>query len=491
MNGGEKVLVIRIESLKNPDIYRVVQVNDQLTFFDFDTIISTAFMIEEENEIIFYSVRLKGKDNDQFIPLYENDFSTYDSLEETVDDWFVELGDEMKYVNEAGIQLKLTLENMLEIEGLEDSIIEGKGDLFSKRKNIEIDKLNKMLQRERELDELLFEDAANSFAQFLPPDYLTLFQVADELKKLKPWNYFENGDIVAIQLGGMKFFVSVMGAGGQEYGLMMYDEEIGYHSLEKIITGAQSNEDFTVELSALTVNYLDRDELEKDDYELIKEQGLSFRGKKNWISFRTYDPGLFPAHPDFEDVEVMIDLIKAMISITTMRMNGWAYPSVAINEFPFFDVRDDGEIELLGIIQMERLENTTIEIEINDLEIMKVKKKPKSALQAEFDCLYLPFPVSEQGERPIYPLINIIVDHSTGAVLANEVIPFPKHSFVQQQLFWKVLKEMPSLPSKIYVTKETQHILKPLAKLVGIELVVSELPKIKDLKEMLYINPPF
>lgn len=485
------MLEIRMESLENPNIYRIVQVNEQLTFFDFDTIIMIAFMIGNEDETTFHSVRLKGKRNHQFIPLYSEDFSSFDSLEEAVGDWFIELGDEIHYVNEGDIKLKLVLENILEIDEMEDSIIEGKGDLFSNRKNIDIDELNNRLQHERELDEFLFEEAMNSFEQFIPTDYKTLFQVADELKKLKPWNYFENGDIIAIQLADMKFFVSVMGAGGQEYGLMIYDEDFGYASLEKIITGAPLTKDFSIEMSALTVNYVDRDELEKDDYDLIKEHGLTFRGKKNWIAFRTYDPGLVPVHPDFEDVEIMIDVIKVMIAITKMRMNGWTYPNVAINEYPLFNVRDDEDIELLGILKMERIENLGIEIEINYLEIAKMKKKPKNMKPIELEYFYLPYPVADQGERPLYPVINVMVDNSTGAVIANEVIPFPKHSFVQQQFFWQMLMGMPALPSKIFVAKETERILKPLAKLVGIELLVSDLPNIQDLKEIMYNYPPF
>ena len=99
--------------------------NGQLTFWDLDTIISVAFMIEDEDDVIFHSVRLNGKKSDEVIPLYSEEFAQFDSLEEMIGDWFVELGDEIRYVNEAGIQLKLTLGNVLEMEGLADSIIEG------------------------------------------------------------------------------------------------------------------------------------------------------------------------------------------------------------------------------------------------------------------------------------------------------------------------------------------------------------------------------
>lgn len=103
----------------------------------------------------------------------------------------------------------------------------------------------------------------------------------------------------------------------------------------------------------------------------------------------------------------------------------------------------------------------------------------------------MPYAVDGEDERPLYPLINIIVNHTTGEVIHHEIVPFPKHSFVQQLLFWNMLKDLAVLPSKIFVSAEVCRILMPVAKLVGIELVVSELPNVDEFKVMLKFNPPF
>lgn len=477
---------IRIESVKKPDIYRVIQVSPMMLLYDLDQIIATAFMIEDEDEINLQSVILNGQKNNRYIPLYSDDFY---SFEETVGDLFKKVDDEMLYFSESGIELKLTLEQLLEIEGLSNSIIEGRGDLFSKEQAVNIAELNRVLQLEEELEEQLFAEFMGEVHNDSSPDYEALLNVAAELNKMKPWNYFENGDIIAIQLEEMKYFVSVMGAGGQEYGLKMYDEVFGYASLEKILANMPHTDDFSLDISALTINYVNRDELDKEDYQLIKEQGLTFRGKKNWISLRRFEPGFVPTDPDEIDTDDMIEIVKIMIGVTKMSMDGWKYPDVPLNVFPLFEMDDDETIHLVGHIQMDRIEQVPIEIEVNELEIKKIKKKQKSALEIELEYFYLQSVTVNEDEQLIYPLIQVIVDHSTGQVIGNEIIPFPKHSFIQQQLFLEMLKEFPVRPEKILVNEETKRILEPVAKLVGLELVTSALPNIKNLKEMLKMYP--
>lgn len=478
------MLQIRMNCLDKPNVFRLVQVNNDLTIFDLDTVVSSAFEIIDEEDVTFLSVRRHGKKNDEEIILYSED-DEYDSLEEEVGEWFTNLGDEMHYISEAGVEIKMTLEQIVDIEGLENSILGGEGHLFSKCKKVDLDELNFLLQQSLLLTEI------DDLEQLLPPDYLGLFEVADELKKLKPWEYFENDEIIALQIEDMTYFVSVMGAGGQEFGLMMYDDEEGYASLEAILSGKPLSDDFSYGMSALTVNYVDRDELDKQDYELTKECGFSFRGKKNWITFRTYNPGLAPDIPQFVDVELMKAIIVAMMDVTHKRQNGWHYPPIMLNQFPAFRVEEDGAIEWEGILTVEKKNNQPIEVEINDIELAQVKKKPKSSYQFEFDLFYMPFPVSENGERPIYPVITVVADRGTQQIIGQDMIPFPKTTHMQQSIFWNLLKELSMKPAKFYVTKEMKQALQPVAKLAGIELVVSQLPIIKEFKYMMGQQQPF
>ena len=89
-----------------------------------------------------------------------------------------------------------------------------------------------------------------------------------------------------------------MGAGALEYGLLLYDEQLGYTSLMEVLKQEPLSEDYAINLSALVINFVDREDLDEEDYSLIKENGFSFRGDNNWIQFRSYFPGVFPTIPD-------------------------------------------------------------------------------------------------------------------------------------------------------------------------------------------------
>lgn len=475
---------IRISSIENPNIYRIVQVPEDMTLFNFESIVSIAFSIENEGDVYFETIRVNGKQKSKMISVFDKNFNPFDSSEETIEDWLKKIYDEMRFKTESGIHLKLILEQIIDIEDLEPCIIDGEGDLFSKRKKVNIDVLNTALKIGLKFEQDLLSGEVNDLFNLMDPDYSTLLILASELKKMKPWKYFENGEIVAVELNGIKYFISVMGAGGQEYGLMMYDEVFGYQSLEKILNREPLPEDYAMGLSALTVNFVDRNELNKKDYDLIKEHGFSFRGKKEWIAFRTYEPSFVPRQPNYLEVETMIDLIQIMIEITEMRKNGWKYPMIPINSFPLFKQNLDGDVEMLGIITMERVEDWTVEIELYDIEVARVKKKKKSSLEIEFDCFYLQKSFKDENEKLRYPLIYLIADHSTGIILQHETFSLPKNSYVQQMLFWKVIDSLDVRPSKVFVNKETYRYLKPVAKLVGIELAESKLSKLEKFKKM-------
>lgn len=482
------MLQIRIENKNNPQVYRVVQIDPDQTLFDLEMVIETVFDIDNvEENAVFEAVRQQGQSSKQLFYTMEEMNNALDADEEFVEDWFVKTGDEMLYHMQNQVSLRITLEQEIDVDHELEQCIEGVGHLDSNRKKVDLDDINMELNLNTMLDHM--ED----FESLLEPDYETLLALADDLKKLKPWQYFENEEIIALELEEFEetYFVAVMGAAGQEYGLMMYDEELGYPSLAKILAGGPLSEDFQFELSALTVNFVDRAELEKDDYELIKNCGLSFRGKNNWIAFRTYDPGMMPVIPLYSDVEVMKTVIQAMIEVTVMRKNGWDYPQVTTNEFPKFVVDEVGDVDYRKLIEAKSKTTYGLEIEANDIERTHIKRKQKVALEIEYDLFYLPYAISEnESQRPVYPLLYVVLDRMTGELLVNDVFPFPKIPMFLQTAFWEMLKEIPIRPNKVFVNKEMKEILQPVAKLVGVELVISELPKIRELKEYMSQMPP-
>lgn len=481
---------IHVESVKNPKVYRVFQVFPEQTLFELEFVIASGFD-ELETLDSRFEVQLKnGQPVNETIYTFPEEEEDMDSEDELLNDWLVQPGDQLLYCAGNQFEAKVQLEKILDERFEFEVCIAGEGSLQSPhKKNVDLEELNLKLSLKQAMMDMVFED----IDKYMEPDYETLLQLSDTLNKMKPWTYFENEDIIALELEeyGEVFYVSIMGAANQEFGLMIYDEGYGYELLTDILLRNPLPDDFHLELSGFTVNFVDRAELEKADYKLIKDCGMTFRGKNKWIQFRSYDPGTFPTIPAFRDVELLKTIVQAIIQMTQKRMQGWYYPVVPVHTYPAVKVAQHGTISQEYLLEVNLPAKGEIEVEITDIERAQFKRKPKAALQLEFDLFYLPHavPSEEEEERLIYPVVCIAFDRTTGEVVYNDIIPFPKVEFVQQRIFWQLLKEMPVRPNKVFVNKRTQEVLAPLAKWIGVELVMSELPNVRNFKEFMANTP--
>lgn len=482
---------IYVESVKNPKVYRVYQVFPNQTLFDLEYVIAAGF---DELGVLnskYMVKRRNGIDANDVIYTFPEGDRALDTNEELLCDWLVQPGDELLYCAENKFEAKIKLEEILEERLQFDVCIAGEGSLQSPRKKkVDLENLNLKLSLKSVMQEMSFND----IDKLLEPDYKTLLQLSDTFNKMKPWTYFDNEDIIALELEEYDevVYVAVMGAAGEQFGLMIYEEQFGYKLLSDTLSGKPLAEDIHIDLSGFTVNFVDRAELQKTDYQLIKDCGMSFRGKNKWIQFRSYNPGTFPTVPAFSDVEKLKAIVQAMIQVTEKRMQGWKYPVVPMHTYPAFKVPKNAMIGDEFRLEVDIPSKGAMEIEITDIERAQFKRKRKVALQLEYDLFYLPHvvPSPEDEERLIYPIMCVAFDRLTGEALYNDIVPLPKVDYIQQQMFWKFMDELPVRPSKVFVKKEAMEVLAQVAKLLGVELVMSELPNVRNFKEMMANTPP-
>ncbi|MDD1505574.1 hypothetical protein PVA17_22910 [Lysinibacillus sp. CNPSo 3705] len=478
------MIQLHIESQKNPEIYRKLLLPKNSSFSLLDEMILLSFDLDGADYFNFEMVKKDGrvcKEKICFLPKNATDF---DTDEELVDEWLRKSGDEaIAHIIDNSESFIIRLENNKDLPTNSETLlcIAGAGNIHTGNMDkIDLEEINERIREDEE---------ANSLLENLEPDYLTLLELTNYLKKLKPWQYFRDDEVVGIHFADVdyKVLVSVMGAGGEEFGLMIFDTELGYPSLANILYEKNLSSDFSYGLNALTVNFVDREELDQADYLLIKDNGLSFRGKKNWIQFRSYLEGTHPERPDYLEVVLLIDVISRMINITEARKDGWEYPQLAAHQYPMFKVQMDGELQEIYILQIN-MPKPMFECyeEISMFEKAKYKKKPKSALQVEYDIFYMPFGVeSEETSRTVYPLAGMLVERGSNLIIEHELFPMPKTPPIAQGVLWAFLQGLEVRPSKIFVSKELRPMLQPLAKIVGVELVESELPGIREVREFM------
>ncbi|WP_433595410.1 DUF7309 domain-containing protein [Lysinibacillus xylanilyticus] len=476
------MIQLHIESKKKPEIYRKLLLPKNSSFSMLDEIILLSFDLDDSDYFNFEIVKKNGrvsKEKIWFLPKNDTDLDT-----ELVDEWLRKPGDEaIAHVidNSESFTIRLESNEDLPINSEIPLCIAGAGNIHTgKMDKIDLEEINELIREDEEVDSLL-ED--------LEPDYLSLLELTNDLKKLKPWQYLRDDEVVVIDFedADYKVLVSVLGAGGEEFGLMIFDIELGYNSLAKILYEKNLSSDFSYGLNALTVNFVDREELDPADYQLIKNCGLSFRGKKNWIQFRSYLEGTHPERPSSLEVELLIDVVSRMIHITEARKDGWEYPQLAAHQYPTFKVQMDVELQEIYILQIN-IPTPTYDCyeEISMFEVAKYKKKPKSALQLEYDLFYMPFGVeSEETNRTVYPISGMLVERGSNLVIEHEMLSKPRKPPTVQGVLWAFLQGLELRPSKIFVSKELRPMLQPLAKIVGAELVESELPCIREVRGIL------
>ncbi|MGY3186588.1 hypothetical protein ACVWXS_001289 [Lysinibacillus sp. TE18511] len=432
------MIQLHIESKKRPEIYRKLLLPKNSSFSMLDEIILLSFDLDGADYFNFEIVKKDGRVSKEKICFLPKNDTDLDTDEELVDEWLRKSGDEaIAHVIDNSESFTIRLESYEELSMNSETpiCIAGAGNIHTGK----MDKINL-----EEINELIGEDEeANSLLENQEPDYLTLLELTNDLKKLKPWQYLRDDEVVIIHFADIdyKVLVSVMGAGGEEFGLMIFDMEKGYDSLAKILFEKNLSSDFSYSLNVLTVNFVDREELDSADYLLIKDCGLSYRGKKNWIQYRSYQEGTHPERPNHLEVELLIDVVSRMINITEARKDGWEYPQVAAHQYPTFKVQMDGELQEIYILHIN-IPKPTYECyeEISMFEKAKYKKKPKSPLQLEYDIFYMPFGVeSEETNRTVYPIAGMLVERGSNLVIEHELFPVPKTPPIAQGVLWAFL----------------------------------------------------
>jgi hypothetical protein len=117
-----------------------------------------------------------------------------------------------------------------------------------------------------------------------------------------------------------------------------------------------------------------------------------------------------------------------------------------------------------------------IDIRINREKLARAQQLPRGGHTLEVDLFMMPRPiVDEQGGRPFFPQMLLVVDRESGLVLGNELMtPHPSPEAMWGSLAGEVLEcllDIGSLPAQISVRSRFEsQLLMPLADELGVEV---------------------
>lgn len=259
-------------------------------------------------------------------------------------------------------------------------------------------------------------------------EWSRLFQAAAQVKALAPWEWMEETDIFGVQdpESGETGFVSIMGALGEHYSVAVYLGArglYGFWGLEEQAPDLAPEEVLTI--PQLQASFEDRNDLTKQDRDLIKELGLKFRGRQAWPVFRSFQPGFVPWYLEPQEVRFLAHVLEQVGDVAPR-----------FKEQPELLTPGDDESYLVRVARAEGgdlvWEDQVISVAPPEPESISVamdmealawlKQVPPSQASLEIDFFMFPAHIGERGERPYYGYMLLIVDSESGMILGNELL---------------------------------------------------------------------
>lgn len=326
-------------------------------------------------------------------------------------------------------------------------------------------------------------------------EWRRLYDSAVRVKEISPWEWMTEADVFGVQSPetGDLGFVSVMGMLGEHYAVSLYLGSEGIHGfLDLQAMGPFADPNDLIQIPQLQASFEDREQLDKRDREVIKELGLKFRGRNAWPWFRSYRPSFFPWFLEAGEIRFLSVALEQLADVAPR-----------FREEPSLLEPSDGDGYLLRAPRREGetliwedattgvppLDAPPIEVEMEASKIEALRRLPMLKARLEVDLFMFPAPVKDQGDRPYFPHMLMVVDAESGMILGSELLqPFPS-----LEAMWGSVPEtiadrlagMELLPEKISVDSDLLFpLLEPLAEEAGFELELApSLPSLEAVRE--------
>ncbi|MGH9768050.1 MAG: DUF7309 domain-containing protein [Blastocatellia bacterium] len=340
-------------------------------------------------------------------------------------------------------------------------------------------------------------------------EWRKLYAAAGRVKEMAPWEWMMEDEVFGVQNpeSDVTGFISVMGAGGEHFAIALYpDANALYDFLYLHEAGEEGladevGADRVLEIPQLQASFEDREQLRKEDRDVIKKLNLKFRGANNWPLFRSYAPGLFPWYLTSSEARFLTAALEQLLDVA---------PRVRDDEDILYGKDDDDFLvrvprkennrviwgdKISRVPEPEKKAATPAPLDPQRLEALK--KLPEVTNIIEMELTMLPMPVQEKKGRPFFPYLLMLAEANSGMILANDMLePLPSLDAMRRELPIKVADHLLQLgvrPETIAVrTETTARLLAPLAAELGIRIKQSpQLPALDAALQFMERMSPF
>ncbi|MDG5814017.1 hypothetical protein QA601_02930 [Chitinispirillales bacterium ANBcel5] len=260
-----------------------------------------------------------------------------------------------------------------------------------------------------------------------------LYSLIQKFVQAEPWELFESEDVFFVQspADGIMYLCSVMGNGGEEFGINAFRGAQGMRNFEKMLDHdpeGPMDRNLMFELDMLAINLCTRDYMDKKDLKITKNLMLTFRGGE-WPLIRSYRPHYYPYFLTETEIEALCDCLQQILELYEEgEMAVEQIRTLAPGEMVVRCKEDSSWISRIVNIGYATKEDIP-EIHLDDSTIKRLLSLPASGLNEMIDLVHLPA-VIEDPAPPHYGLMLLGIDPQN---IANEYGLFqPFQDYLQE-----------------------------------------------------------
>lgn len=223
--------------------------------------------------------------------------------------------------------------------------------------------------------------------------------------------------------------------------------------------------------NALTCSFEDRNTLSTRDLALIKELGLTFRGRRKWPWLRYHEIGYYPWYMDDEQARFMALVLEQALDVSLLCQESRSALDTPDGAIPVRVLAPSGSWEFKPVTIKEAQITVTVPV-LRDEFLQRFTSLSHSADVCEIDMFYMPSPIQEtQGNRPYYPTACILLD-SRGLICGMELIKDPVEEAAQSvNLLLDYIADQRRLPLEVRASnQEAYFVCQGVCSQLGISL---------------------
>ena len=304
-----------------------------------------------------------------------------------------------------------------------------------------------------------------------------LYEAADQIKELAPWQWMQESDIFGVQNPetGEIGFVSVMGMLGEHLSIGVYLGADAIHQFWALEDIAGSADEWEMAsrlfvIPQMQASYENRDMVEKEDAGIMRKLKLKYSGRSAYPVFRSIQPGCLPWFLDMDQIPFLTHILEQTLDVASRyeEDESLLYPDgVGDDEMYLLRVpsEQDGEIiwrDEITPIPAPIIHNISIDIDIAAYETLQ--DVPRVGNSVEIDLFMLMSPVEEKwSKRPYFPFTLLIVDADSGMILSHDLLsPLPSLDDMYRKVPQKVIDLLLSNNMLPYEIHTQSHVLTTL-----------------------------